>query len=242
MKGVYSCTSEFGTPFKRDASNSLSPFHSTPKSPTTSQPPLPSTKLSQSAQHVQYHIGILPQSQIMALQSKHRPQRRLWCSLLLVTSSCLVNLPVSTTAWSTPPLANTKYTSSSLQQQPSPLASSTSSNVDQLYYSPTFSDRLDSAEDMETAAQKYGGNAGGGTKITLTRWLSAKVQDYPEVSCCDVIHCLLYFIVLEVPCSKYTSVHSTHLMCLHLHTQRLSYETWNPSISPYKWHAKQSPT
>eukprot|EP01082_Thalassiosira_pseudonana_P015323 g14307.t1 g14307 contig9:1575907-1577489(+) len=124
----------------------------------------------------------------MALQSKHQPQRRLWCSLLLMTSLCLVNLPVSTTAWSTPPLANTKYTSSSLQQQPSPLASSTSSNVDQLYYSPTFSDRLDSAEDMETAAQKYGGNAGGGTKITLTRWLSAKVQDYPELRDMESLH------------------------------------------------------
>ena len=71
--------------------------------------------------------------------------------------------------------------------------------VDELYYSPSGSDRVDgvgtSFTDMEVAvaaaAQKYGGSAKNGAgingagapgaKITLTRWLSAKVQDYPEV-------------------------------------------------------------
>ena len=44
------------------------------------------------------------------------------------------------------------------------------------------------SEEMEMAAQNYGNggddvmNINPQQKITLTRWLSAKVQDYPEVS------------------------------------------------------------
>lgn len=62
-----------------------------------------------------------------------------------------------------------------------------STEVDEVYYSPaSFTDRLGSSEEMEmqAATMKYGmGGGSGGQKITLTRWLSAKVQDFPEVSC-----------------------------------------------------------
>ncbi len=93
-----------------------------------------------------------------------------------------------------------------------PLSSTTSSSsdaaVDELYYSQNFSDRVDaslglgsgtgsSSSDLMTSAEmeavassSVSMNRGKGTsgaglpgaKITLTRWLSAKVQDYPEVS------------------------------------------------------------
>jgi hypothetical protein len=61
-----------------------------------------------------------------------------------------------------------------------------STEVDEAYYSPaSFTDKLGSSQEMETqaASMKYGmGGGSGGQKITLTRWLSAKVQDFPEVS------------------------------------------------------------
>jgi hypothetical protein len=80
------------------------------------------------------------------------------------------------------------------------------STVDELYYNPTTSSSSSSSsifdtpssstaattttmatsEEMEMAAQNYGNgdvmNINSQQKITLTRWLSAKVQDYPEVS------------------------------------------------------------
>jgi hypothetical protein len=81
------------------------------------------------------------------------------------------------------------------------------STVDELYYNPTTSSSSSSSsifdtssssttaatsttmatsEEMEMAAQNYGNgdvmNINPQQKITLTRWLSAKVQDYPEVS------------------------------------------------------------
>lgn len=92
-----------------------------------------------------------------------------------------------------------------------PLSSTTSSNsdaaVDELYYSQNFLDRVDASlvsrggagpssdpitsAEMEAAVSSsssvnYGKGVSEvglpGAKITLTRWLSAKVQDYPEVS------------------------------------------------------------
>ena len=61
-----------------------------------------------------------------------------------------------------------------------------STEVDEVYYSPaSFTDRLGSSQEMEdqAASMKYGmGGGSSGQKITLTRWLSAKVQDFPEVS------------------------------------------------------------
>jgi hypothetical protein len=80
------------------------------------------------------------------------------------------------------------------------------STVDEVYYNPTTSSSSSSSsifdtstsstaattttmatsEEMEMAAQNYGNgdvmNINPQQKITLTRWLSAKVQDYPEVS------------------------------------------------------------
>jgi hypothetical protein len=69
--------------------------------------------------------------------------------------------------------------------------SSPAEQVDELYYSPVFTDRLGTSQDMEmtAATMKYGmGGGTGGQKITLTRWLSAKVQDLPEVSAPDGNH------------------------------------------------------
>mmetsp|Transcript_13395 Transcript_13395/g.20677 ORF Transcript_13395/g.20677 Transcript_13395/m.20677 type:complete len:611 (-) Transcript_13395:905-2737(-) len=87
------------------------------------------------------------------------------------------------------------------------------STVDELYYNPTTSasgtstsgvfetasplDDSTTSEEMEIAAQNYGcGTAGGNTggsgssqqKITLTRWLQAKVQDYPELRDMESLH------------------------------------------------------
>ena len=60
----------------------------------------------------------------------------------------------------------------------------------------TASTAMATSEEMEMAAQNYGNgrdvmNMNSQQKITLTRWLSAKVQDYPEVSS-FVIYFLLF--------------------------------------------------
>lgn len=129
-------------------------------------------------------------------------------TVLLLSSSCYI-LP--TTAWTPPPRITTTLTT---------LYSTSSSSVDELYYNPTTlpngpgstnsifdTPTTYSSEEMEIAARNYGAgtttsgsNSGSGAsqqKITLTRWLSAKVQDYPEVcfiSCC-VCLCAVLFIV-----------------------------------------------
>lgn len=58
------------------------------------------------------------------------------------------------------------------------------------------------SEEMEMAAQNYGNggdvmNINPQQKITLTRWLSAKVQDYPEVSSL-VGCCCWYTLPIEI--------------------------------------------
>lgn len=62
--------------------------------------------------------------------------------------------------------------------------SSPPDTVDEVYYAPPWTD----------PAIKYGLGGGSGSvpgaKITLTRWLSAKVQDFPEVGYCALISCL----------------------------------------------------
>ncbi len=113
------------------------------------------------------------------------------------------------TAW-TPPPADThnrrQYLPNNHQSSSNNNIRPLFSTVDELYYNPTSAstnngvfetspppplDDSTTSEEMEIAAQNYGcGTAGGGNtagsgssqqKITLTRWLQAKVQDYPEV-------------------------------------------------------------
>ena len=59
--------------------------------------------------------------------------------------------------------------------------SSPPDTVDDVYYTPPWTD----------PAIKYGLGGGSGSvpgaKITLTRWLSAKVQDFPEVGSCALV-------------------------------------------------------
>ena len=62
---------------------------------------------------------------------------------------------------------------------------STPPEVDEVYYSPISTE----SQEMEktAAGMKYGmGGGSASQQITLTRWLSAKVQDFPEVRRSDV--------------------------------------------------------
>ncbi|KAK1737371.1 fructose-1,6-bisphosphatase [Skeletonema marinoi] len=110
---------------------------------------------------------------------------------------------VAVMAWSSPPTSSSTNT----RQRPSS-SSPLFSTVDEVYYNPTsttggvtttniFETTLDStsSEELEIAARNYGGgtsaatNGGGGQqKITLTRWLQAKVQDYPELRDMESLH------------------------------------------------------
>lgn len=69
---------------------------------------------------------------------------------------------------------------------------STPSEVDEVYYSPISTE----SQEMENtaAAMKYGmGGGSASQQITLTRWLSAKVQDFPEVRLVTTNLCYLIF-------------------------------------------------
>lgn len=124
----------------------------------------------------------------------------------VIVLSCIVtsNIFCTVTAW-TPPADTLRRRHSSSNNNMSPLFST----VDKLYYSPAtstpstngvFESTTTSSEEMEIAAQNYGcgtingGNSsssrGGQQKITLTRWLQAKVQDYPEV-CWWLVLCVI---------------------------------------------------
>ena len=66
---------------------------------------------------------------------------------------------------------------------------STQPEVDEVYYSPISTE----SQEMEktAAAMKYGiGGGSASQQITLTRWLSAKVQDFPEVSSVSFVMCI----------------------------------------------------
>lgn len=82
---------------------------------------------------------------------------------------------------------------------------STTEPVDEKYYSPSWSDRLENpllgtpgelAADARTEDAGRGDGASSGpappaapgAKITLTRWLAAKVQDYPELRDMESLH------------------------------------------------------
>ena len=121
-------------------------------------------------------------------------------------SSILLAILLSTTvmawAWSPSPLPLT----SRALMSPSPstsLSASTAEAVDELYYTPNSSSSnpistIDinaegtTSEELEIAARNYGtsatNNVPPGAKITLTRWLSAKVNDYPELRDMESLH------------------------------------------------------
>lgn len=106
----------------------------------------------------------------------------------------LATLPSATIAWSSSPSPLQRTSSSSTA---GPLCSTTEA-VDETYYSPSWGDRLENpslgttSEELEVAARNYGSftttNAPPGAKITLTRWMSAKVKDYPELRDMESLH------------------------------------------------------
>jgi hypothetical protein len=127
---------------------------------------------------------------------EHNPSRRLLVLMTLLLAPH-AEAWVSTNALSikAPPVhSQTTSFQNEIHPKQSRLLSlqmATPTEVDEGYYSPAFTDRLGSSQEMEmtAATMKYGmGGGSGGQKITLTRWLSAKVQDYPEVCslCCDI--------------------------------------------------------
>ncbi len=121
--------------------------------------------------------------------------------LSVILLSCIATSNIcAVTAWTPPADTHSKrhshQSSSTHNYNISPLFST----IDELYYTPStqstpttnsvFESTQSTSEEMEIAAQNYGcgtmNNGGGGSggamqKITLTRWLQAKVQDYPEV-------------------------------------------------------------
>eukprot|EP00574_Skeletonema_japonicum_P000810 CAMPEP_0201738668 /NCGR_PEP_ID=MMETSP0593-20130828/45375_1 /ASSEMBLY_ACC=CAM_ASM_000672 /TAXON_ID=267983 /ORGANISM="Skeletonema japonicum, Strain CCMP2506" /LENGTH=659 /DNA_ID=CAMNT_0048232895 /DNA_START=34 /DNA_END=2014 /DNA_ORIENTATION=- len=134
------------------------------------------------------------------------------CSVVTTLSNIFC---CAVTAW-TPPPADThrrQYHPNNHQSSSNKSIRPLFSTVDELYYNPTTSasgtstsgvfetasplDDSTTSEEMEIAAQNYGcGTAGGNTggsgssqqKITLTRWLQAKVQDYPELRDMESLH------------------------------------------------------
>ena len=130
------------------------------------------------------------------------------CSVVTTLSNIFC---CAVTAWTPPPADTHRRQYHPNNHQSSPFNNNNKSirplfsTVDELYYNPTSAsgtstsgvfetssplDDSTTSEEMEIAAQNYGcGTAGGNTagsgssqqKITLTRWLQAKVQDYPEV-------------------------------------------------------------
>ena len=133
---------------------------------------------------------------------KHQPAQR----LLLLIALTVVSL---SDAWTPIAIPNTNSLSSTKRDgftssgapmnarcsRSSTLHMSSPTEVDEVYYTPAFTDRLGSSKEMEmtAATMKYGmGGGSGGQKITLTRWLSAKVQDFPEVSILNVHHAKSY--------------------------------------------------
>lgn len=116
------------------------------------------------------------------------PRHQLLQRLLILIALTLISL---SDAWTPIAVSKTNYfpTSGAPTNARCPRSStlhmSSPTEVDEVYYTPAFTDRLGSSEEMEmtAATMKYGmGGGSGGQKITLTRWLSAKVQDFPEVS------------------------------------------------------------
>ncbi|KAL3794401.1 hypothetical protein HJC23_012938 [Cyclotella cryptica] len=124
---------------------------------------------------------------MMRRNVKHHPWRR----QLPIVSTLLLLLPLST-AWSPVSLKSCtrrKSPTSFTVQSPrhafyscSLRMSSPPDTVDEVYYTQSWSD----------PAIKYGLGGGGGSvpgaKITLTRWLSAKVQDFPELRDMESLH------------------------------------------------------
>eukprot|EP00571_Detonula_confervacea_P017694 CAMPEP_0172312488 /NCGR_PEP_ID=MMETSP1058-20130122/17678_1 /TAXON_ID=83371 /ORGANISM="Detonula confervacea, Strain CCMP 353" /LENGTH=449 /DNA_ID=CAMNT_0013025967 /DNA_START=87 /DNA_END=1432 /DNA_ORIENTATION=- len=95
-------------------------------------------------------------------------------------------------AWSSPPIMVSPTRATSTTARITGL-SSTSESVDETYYSPSWGNRLENplgttSEELEVAARNYGGSTAAANKITLTRWLSAKVQDYPELRDMESLH------------------------------------------------------
>ena len=126
-----------------------------------------------------------------------------YCILMCTLLVSLSTLP-HTYSWSSSSVAIIQPTQSSYSSSSSSSSSTQLySTIDERYYSPATSDHTPNifdattnndntsagatSEELEIAAQNYGyGTSSNGVgamqKITLTRWLQAKVQDYPEVS------------------------------------------------------------
>jgi len=149
------------------------------------------------------------------IMTRRSMPHRSWRPFLILSSIMLTTGPQHTTkAWSSPPAAvigapkraATSPTSSTIRT--THLSSATEPSVDGTYYSPSYGNRLENplgitSAELETAAQNYNSNAAdnaaastnsnapphpSGAKITLTRWLSAKVQDYPELRDMESLH------------------------------------------------------
>eukprot|EP00579_Thalassiosira_antarctica_P007102 CAMPEP_0201890690 /NCGR_PEP_ID=MMETSP0902-20130614/32752_1 /ASSEMBLY_ACC=CAM_ASM_000551 /TAXON_ID=420261 /ORGANISM="Thalassiosira antarctica, Strain CCMP982" /LENGTH=458 /DNA_ID=CAMNT_0048421617 /DNA_START=192 /DNA_END=1568 /DNA_ORIENTATION=+ len=97
-------------------------------------------------------------------------------------------------AWSSPPSG--MMPASTSRTRTSTTTAATTETVDETYYSPSWSNNPlgTTSEELEVAAGNYAGSTYGntaarpGAKITLTRWLSAKVQDYPELRDMESLH------------------------------------------------------
>ena len=132
------------------------------------------------------------------------PGRRL--SLPAMGAVVALLLP-TTFGWSPSPLPPSPRRTRTLASDRvlAPLAS-TAEPVDDTYYSPVWSDGLESPlfggtprgkDEADAAGSEEGAassspsapsSSAAGAKVTLTRWLSAKVQDYPELRDMESLH------------------------------------------------------
>lgn len=133
------------------------------------------------------------------------PSRRPWCRrLTLFTPIILAALPL-VNSWSSSHRIHSLTTRTTASSTAPLSLSSTAAEVDEKYYSPSWG-----ASELEV--RDYSGtmstsNVPPGAKITLTRWLSAKVQDYPELRDMESLH-----LSIQMACKTISNlIHSSKL-------------------------------
>ena len=101
----------------------------------------------------------------------------------------------------------TPTTSTSLQSTTESSSPSNTAIIDETYYSPSTSSSIQNAVAVDHSSSSTSqGSQSSSTKITLTRWLSAKVQDYPELRDMESLH-----LSIQMACKTISNlIHSSH--------------------------------
>lgn len=130
------------------------------------------------------------------------------CIILLLSS-----IATKTIAWTTVSTPthhpsrvglSRQTTSTSLLQ--STTESSSPAIIDETYYSPSTLSSIQNNVAAVDSTSQSSQSSPSSTKITLTRWLSAKVQDYPELRDMESLH-----LSIQMACKTISNlIHSSH--------------------------------